>query len=64
MHAKFVLSDNRRGLLGSANLTSLGLRHHVEVGVPLTAAQCRDLERLLDGLIALGLLSESDPCGH
>jgi phosphatidylserine/phosphatidylglycerophosphate/cardiolipin synthase-like enzyme len=61
MHAKFVLSDGRRGLLGSANLTSLGLQHHVEIGVPLTASQCRDLEGLFDGLVKVGLLTESDP---
>lgn len=58
LHAKFVVADGERGLLGTANLTSLGLRHHVEVGVPLAASQCLDLERFLDGLVERGLLIE------
>ena len=56
LHAKFVVADGERGLLGTANLTSLGLGHHLEVGVPLAASQCRDLERFLDGLVEEGLL--------
>lgn len=53
MHAKFVIADASSGYLGTANLTSLGLDAHLEVGVPLSQAQCRSLE---DVLAALGRL--------
>ena len=61
LHAKFVVADGERGLLGTANLTSLGLGHYVEIGVPLAASQCRDLESFLDGLIDQGLLMPLAP---
>jgi hypothetical protein len=60
LHAKFVIADGGRGLLSTANLTSWGPGHHVEIGIPLTATQCQDLERFLDGLAALNLLRESN----
>lgn len=55
MHAKFVVSDGERGYFGSANLTSLGLGEHFEVGVGLTAQQAKQLLELLNSLRESGL---------
>ena len=55
MHAKFVVSDGVRGYFGSANLTSLGLGEHFEVGVGLSEHQAHQLVELVDGLRELGL---------
>lgn len=57
MHAKFCISDGTQGYFGSANLTSLGLAHHVEVGVRLSPTQCSDMLRLLDALVKAGLFA-------
>jgi hypothetical protein len=61
MHAKFVVADSVRGLFGSANLTSYGFEHHVEVGVVLDPEQARQLEHLLDGLERLGFFLIDGP---
>ena len=65
MHAKFVVSDDTRGYFGSANLTSLGLGEHFEVGVGLTTQQAQQLMALLDQLRESGLFTlmreESNP---
>jgi hypothetical protein len=50
MHAKFVVADSGRGYFGSANLTSLGLGQHLEVGVALQPVQSESLLALLDAL--------------
>ena len=55
MHAKFVVSDGVRGYFGSANLTSLGLGEHFEVGVGLSEHQAHQLVELVEGLRDLGL---------
>jgi hypothetical protein len=55
MDAKFVIADAYAGYLGTANLTSLGLEAHLEVGVPLSVAQCRRLEDVLAALRKLEL---------
>lgn len=47
MHAKFVIADVHRGYLGTANLTSLGMSAHVEIGTELTARQCQQLVSFL-----------------
>ncbi len=57
MHAKFVVSDGTRGYFGSANLTSLGLGEHFEVGVGLTTQQAQQLMELLDQLREAGLFT-------
>lgn len=57
MHAKFVISDGERGYFGSANLTSLGLGEHFEVGVGLTSGQARQLVELLGKLRESGLFA-------
>ena len=57
MHAKFVVSDVTRGYFGSANLTSLGLSEHFEVGVGLATHQAQQLMELLDQLREAGLFT-------
>ena len=57
LHAKFVIADRRRGYLGTANLTSKGLRGHVEAGVELTAEQSERFVTFLEHLEAAGLFA-------
>lgn len=52
MHAKFIVADRARGYLGSANLTSLGMSAHVEMGTELTAKQSTQLIDFLELLDA------------
>lgn len=59
MHAKFCIADGTHGYFGSANLTSLGMTQHVEVGIKLSATQCSDLQRLLSALVQAGLFEEA-----
>jgi hypothetical protein len=58
LHAKFVIRDETAGYLGSANLTSWGMRGHVEAGVELTANQCSRFIRFLDQLEHAGLFQD------
>ena len=55
MHAKFVVADRSRGYLGTANLTSLGFGHHIEVGVELTPDQSKELVQFIQVLADSGL---------
>ena len=55
MHAKFIVADRRCGYFGSANLTSLGLAQHVEVGVGLERSQAEELLAFLESLVDAGL---------
>lgn len=57
MHAKFVVADAVTGYFGSANLTSLGLGLHLEMGVALAAPQAQALLDLLAALQAAGLFA-------
>jgi phosphatidylserine/phosphatidylglycerophosphate/cardiolipin synthase-like enzyme len=61
MHAKFVVADAGRGYLGSANLTSLGMAEHLEVGVALRPEQSKALLQLLEALEASGLFTSEEP---
>lgn len=61
MHAKFVIADLGRGYFGSANLTSLGLEEHLEVGVALKPAQSKAMLELLNALEASALFSNEIP---
>jgi PLD-like domain len=61
MHAKFVIADGAGGYFGSANLTSLGLGEHLEVGVALTEAQAQSLLSLLNALEGAQLFSPRCP---
>ncbi|GAB3244381.1 phospholipase D-like domain-containing protein [Kineosporia babensis] len=59
MHAKFVVADGGRGYFGSANLTSLGLGQHLELGVTLQPTQSKSLLTLLDALENAGLFKDA-----
>lgn len=61
MHAKFVVADTRRGYFGSANLTSLGMGEHLEMGVALRPEQCEALLALLSALEASRLFTATMP---
>jgi phosphatidylserine/phosphatidylglycerophosphate/cardiolipin synthase-like enzyme len=60
MHAKFVVADRSRGYFGTANLTSLGLGEHLEIGVALCRSQVASLLHLLDALKGAGLFTSSE----
>lgn len=55
MHAKFIVADGVSGYFGTANLTSLGLSEHLEMGVALAPAQAASLLDLLQQLEQAGL---------
>lgn len=57
MHAKFIVGDRRHGYFGTANLTSLGLSKHLEMGVALAPAQAVSLLSLLQSLEDAGLFT-------
>jgi hypothetical protein len=56
-----VVADAGRGYFGSANLTSLGLGEHLELGVALHPQQSQSLLKLLDALEASSLFTETAP---
>lgn len=55
MHAKFIVADGVTGYFGTANLTSLGLREHLEMGLALAPEQAASLLDLLEQLEQAGL---------
>ena len=57
MHAKFIVGDRSYGYFGTANLTSLGLGEHLEMGVALAPTQAASLLTLLDSLEQAGLFT-------
>jgi phosphatidylserine/phosphatidylglycerophosphate/cardiolipin synthase-like enzyme len=59
LHAKFVISDNKKGLLSSANFTLSGLEKQVEIGLELSEQQSQDLSWLVHELIASGLIKST-----
>ena len=56
LHAKLVLADGRRMILGSANLTGPGLEQNMEAGVVLGEKEASEIWMVVDGLIAGGLV--------
>ncbi|MGZ5528415.1 MAG: phospholipase D-like domain-containing protein [Limisphaerales bacterium] len=58
IHAKIILSDQRRGYLGSANLSQSALDHNFELGASLPPAQVRSLHSLLSLLESRGMISD------
>lgn len=64
MHAKFIVADGCRGYFGTANLTSLGLGAHLEMGVALTEPQAASLLSLLDGLEGAQLFTATEPASR
>ncbi|MCA3761422.1 MAG: hypothetical protein IN804_00500 [Cutibacterium sp.] len=56
LHAKFVVSDDRSILLGSANLTAYGLTTNLEVGALLGRQAAREASEVVSKLIETGLV--------
>lgn len=54
MHAKAIVADRDRALVGSANFTTGGFRNNIEVGVEVRGPVATDLAKLFDDLIAAG----------
>ena len=61
MNAKFVVADRVRGYFGTANLTSLGLGHHVEIGIELGPRQSEELCDFIEGLDKSRLFTDNAP---
>ena len=59
MHAKFIVADGARGYFGTANLTSLGLGKHLEMGVALSPSQAGSLMALLGALESASLFADA-----
>lgn len=55
LHAKVAVRDRCHGYLGTANLTSWGMREHIEAGIELTPGQSERLVRFLEELDHAGL---------
>ncbi len=56
LHAKLVVADGRKMVLGSANLTGPGLRQNIEAGVVLGEREASKIKMIIDGLITGGLI--------
>lgn len=63
LHAKVVISDGRKALVGSANLTRSGLRSNIEIGVLLEGPVVRDLRAYAADLIARRVLVPATAVG-
>lgn len=59
LHAKVVVRDRSHGYLGTANLTSWGLREHIEAGVELGPGQSARLLAFFEELDAAGAFASS-----
>jgi hypothetical protein len=53
-HAKFIISDRRKALLMSANLTTASLNLNTESGVYLNSSTVKELDRLFDVIFQHG----------
>jgi len=51
LHAKTIVVDRYRTLLGSANFTAGGLRYNIELGVELTGTVSSEIVQLVERLI-------------
>lgn len=56
LHAKVIVADEARALVGSANFTAGGLRHNIELGVRVTGAVPAAIIRTVNRLEAEGWL--------
>lgn len=56
MHAKALVVDRERGLIGSANFTRSGLSSNVELGVMVQGKPARDVVRVVEELRSRGWL--------
>lgn len=56
LHAKLVVADGEYAVLSSANLTSYGLKTHLEIGVGIEGGNAQKLRKLLIDLIRSDLV--------
>ena len=56
IHAKIIVSDNKYGVISSANLTQYGLGTHLELGVGLTGEPASQLHSLANQIINSSLV--------
>jgi phosphatidylserine/phosphatidylglycerophosphate/cardiolipin synthase-like enzyme len=56
LHAKCVVVDGARALIGSANLTEAAQQRNIEIGVVVSGKTAEAIERHFDALIAGGHL--------
>lgn len=56
LHSKILACDGKHALVGSANVTGKGFGHNLEAGVVLGEEQAREIERVLQTVIAKGLV--------
>jgi phosphatidylserine/phosphatidylglycerophosphate/cardiolipin synthase-like enzyme len=56
LHAKLVVADRKRMILGSANLTRPGLSHNLEAGVVLGEREAGEIVGIIEGLMDSGLM--------
>lgn len=56
LHAKLIVVDRRRLLLGSANLTSYGLSSNFEAGALLGHRDAQEADEAVQGLVEAGLV--------
>jgi phosphatidylserine/phosphatidylglycerophosphate/cardiolipin synthase-like enzyme len=64
LHAKLVIADGERMILGSANLTGPGLTSNLEAGVVLGSREALTALRMIRELIAAGLAVVVFSVGH
>jgi phosphatidylserine/phosphatidylglycerophosphate/cardiolipin synthase-like enzyme len=58
LHAKLIIVDRRKLLLGSANLTSYGLSSNFEAGTLLGQRAAREADEMARGLVEAGLVQK------
>ncbi|MCJ1909966.1 phospholipase D-like domain-containing protein [Planococcus ruber] len=58
LHSKFLLADNKKGYLGSANFSERALRQQFEVGIKLSVSESKSLAKLVDSWIKLDYLQK------
>ncbi|MFZ5898178.1 MAG: phospholipase D-like domain-containing protein [Bacillota bacterium] len=56
LHAKVVVADREKAVVGSANLTGPGLEANLEVGVVLGPTQARQVSRIVGQLVEVSLV--------
>lgn len=51
MHAKVIIADRNRAVIGSANFSLGGMRKNYEIGVKIEGAAAWQLSKLIDSLV-------------
>lgn len=66
LHLKIIVVDERKAIVGSANVTGKGFSGNLEVGVLLGSASAREICRVVQATVACGLVTSvySSPRSH